>query len=93
MWISPKQSQTRYSYKEDIKIYHWKNSSVFRIRSGFIADPDPGKDLAFYLSVNPDPDPEGAKPRWIHADPDPDPGQTMLLQKVGFWHEKYSLWK
>ncbi len=31
---------------------------------------------------------QGAKPMRIHAGPDLDPGQTLLSQKVQFWHEK-----
>jgi hypothetical protein len=51
--------------------------SVFQIRFGFNADPEP----AFYLSADADPDP-GAKPMRIHADPDPN--QTLRSQKLDF---------
>jgi hypothetical protein len=53
---------------------------MFRIRTGFIADPDP----AFYLNADPN---QEAKSLRIHADP--DPGQP--LQKVGFLQEKYGI--
>jgi hypothetical protein len=51
--------------------------SVFRIRFGFNADPEP----AFYHSEDADPDP-GSKPMQIYADP--YPGQTFRSQKLGF---------
>ncbi len=58
----------------------WMNyrKAVFRIRTGFSADPNP----AFYL--DPDPDPASQ----TNAEPNSDPGQTLKSQKFGFWHEK-----
>ncbi len=52
--------------------------TVFRIRTGFNADPDPG----FYLNADPDPDPGNQS----NADPDPVPGvgKNFPSQKVGF---------
>jgi hypothetical protein len=57
--------------------------SVFRVRIGFNADPDP----AFYLNADPALDPGS---QTIHVYP--DTGQTFpTSQKVGFCLEKYTL--
>ncbi len=47
---------------------------VLRIRIDFNVEPDP----AAYLNADPDPG--------NLTNADPDPGQTLLPQKVGFWH-------
>jgi hypothetical protein len=60
------------TFNEDVS-----SSAVFRIRTGFNADPDPTFTSMRIRT-------KGAKPVWIHADPDPDPGQTLPSRKVGF---------
>ncbi len=67
-----------WDYSKRIKTFSIK-IPVFQICIGFHADPDP----AFYLNADPDPE-TGSKTN-------EDPGQTLPSQKVGFWHEKFTL--
>jgi hypothetical protein len=57
---------------------------VFRIRIGFRIRIQLFTSRRIHIRI------QGAKPMRIHADPNADHGQTLLSQKVGSWHEKYT---